>query len=120
MASSQESRQHSRHPVGFFMVSLKLEIPKLTESSLSPKNVSLGGMKVVVPLKPSVGDHLLCTIELKGIRYENCSAKVAWVQEIKGDTGSCEVGLAIDLEGDARANFHEAIMEHLKDEGNIP
>ena len=80
MASSQENRRHPRHPVG-----LKLEIPQLTEDSLSPENVSMGGMKVVVALKPSVGDHLLCTIVLKGIRYENCSAKVVWVQEIKDE-----------------------------------
>lgn len=120
MASSPNKRRFSRHPVGLVMISMKLEIPDLADDMIDPKDVSMGGMKVVVPLKPSVGDKIQCAVELNGIRYENCRAEVAWVQEIDSEPGPYEVGLALDMESDDRADFHEAMIEHLKDAGNLP
>ena len=120
MASGPDKRQFLRHPVGLVMISLKLEIPKFADFTITPKDVSMGGVKVVVPLKPSVGDKIQCSVELKGTRYENCRAEVAWVQEIESEPGSCEVGLALDMEVDERAHFHEAMIEHHKDSGNLP
>jgi hypothetical protein len=120
MADNADKRQFSRHPVGLVMISMKLELPGLGEAMIDPEDVSMGGMKVVVPLKPSVGDKIQCAIEIKGIRYENGCVEVAWVQEIDSEPGAHEVGLALDMESDDRADFHEAMIEHLKDVGNLP
>ncbi len=120
MASDSDKRRFSRHPVGLVMFSVILETPGQADFHLAPEDIGIGGFRLVVPLKLTPGGMMQCSIELKGKRYENCSAKVAWVREVESSPGQCEAGLAPGMEHDGRREFHVAMLEHLKEEGNLP
>ncbi|MDP7169672.1 MAG: PilZ domain-containing protein [Nitrospinota bacterium] len=111
----------SRPPSGqFHHVHSFLGSLQSAESTLDPEDISLGGFKVVVPNQPRVGDVIKCYVKLKGKRYENCRAQVAWVSEKDSDHSSWEVGVALDMEEDERAGFHSDFIEVLKEMGKSP
>ncbi|MEE9274131.1 MAG: hypothetical protein V3V62_02340 [bacterium] len=110
MAAGPKNRRAPRHSINLVSSSFLLKVPGLAESPLDLKDFSRSGFRVVVSKKPEVGDLFNCTLELKGARFENRQARVAWINEIGAEPGSWEVGLILDVRKDAPAGAEDLAL----------
>lgn len=91
MNENEERRRYSR-----YIIPVVINAPDLSDLPLVPEDVSVGGFRVIVPLKPEIGIAIRCDILVFDERFNDCYGRVAWTGENSETPGSWVVGIRVD------------------------
>ena len=120
MADGSEHRRFPRFPINFVLFPVLISAPALTDLTLDPHDISMGGFKVLLPEEPTVGETFASSIELRGKPYDGCQVRVAWTQKNSTRPPSWTTGLALILPEQGRQDFQGRLQTVLTDVGTPP
>ena len=106
MNEKEERRTYSR-----YTIPVVIDAPDISELPLVPEDVSVGGFRVIVKVKPEVGDVVYCNITVFDERFNDCYGRVAWTGENDQTPGSWVVGIRVDHADSDIGRLNEKLKE---------
>ena len=76
---------------------IRFDAPGLSDSPIRPVNISAGGIAVVAPVAPYVGETFGCSFRLIDRFIDGCLGKVIWVKENETAPATWSVGLSLQM-----------------------
>ena len=120
MADASELRRSPRFPINFVLFPVLINAPGLTNLTLDPHDISMGGFKVILPEEPTVGETFASSIELRGKPYDGCQVRVAWTQKNSTRPPSWTTGLALTFPEQGKQDFQGRLQTVLTEVGKLP
>lgn len=120
MSHPSEHRRSPRYPINFVLFPVLISAPGLTDLTLDPHDISMGGFKVLLPEEPTVGETFISSIELRGKIYDGCQVRVAWTDKNTTQPPSWSTGLALVLPDHGKQEFEGRLSQVLTDIGKAP
>ncbi|MBI3127416.1 MAG: PilZ domain-containing protein [Candidatus Tectomicrobia bacterium] len=114
-----DQRRFPRFPINFVLFPVLISAPGLTDLTLDPHDISMGGFKVLLPEEPEVGSTFTSSIELRGKTYPECKVRVAWTHKNNTQPPSWSTGLALLLPGPGE-EFQGRLNQVLTEVGKAP
>ncbi len=109
MSIGTEKRAFPRHLAISFPI--LIDAPSLSGIMLDPVDVSMGGYRVVVSERPTVGDLFDCSVEVQGKLFDECHGRVARVIENEADPPTWSVGMSLQPPDSQRIDYEDAMNE---------
>ncbi len=106
MNENKERRRHSR-----YTIPVVIDAPDISELPLIPEDVSAGGFRVIVPVKPEVGTGIHCNIQVHEERFHDCYGRVAWSGKNEQTPGSWVIGVRVDHTESDIGRLNEKLKE---------
>lgn len=80
----------------------ELEIPSLSDTPVTPENVSASGFHIVVPTNPEESGEIHVSFKISDMSFERVQALRAWSEEVHERPGMYHVGLLMIMNEDDR------------------
>ena len=81
-----------------YEIPVELEIPSLSDTPVTPENVSASGFHIVVPTNPEESGEVLVSFQISDMSFERVRALRAWSQEDHERPGMYHVGLLMIMD----------------------
>ncbi|OGL62189.1 MAG: hypothetical protein A3J27_05790 [Candidatus Tectomicrobia bacterium RIFCSPLOWO2_12_FULL_69_37] len=120
MAKTSNQRKFPRFPINFVLFPVLISAPGLTDLTLDPHDISMGGFKVLLPEEPTVGSMFTSSIELRGKTYNECKVRVAWTLKNNTQPPSWSTGLSLFVPGSGKEEFEGRLRQVMTDIGKAP
>lgn len=120
MAKASNKRKFPRFAINFVLFPVLINAPGLTDLTLDPHDISMGGFKVLLPEEPVVGSTFTSSIELRGKIYNECKVRVAWTVKNNTQPPTWSTGLALSVPDRGREEFQGSLLQVMTDIGKAP
>lgn len=109
-------KYHRRRHFERFSLPITIDIPEFSDMPMIPKDVSVGGVMVVlVSMKPDLDSLLNCRVRISDGGNFRCRARIAWERENKTDPPSWCVGLRFELSKEEQREFERHVKKFVSE-----